>query len=117
MTSNPKPNLRRPVVPGSSLLHTANPPEPRSIAGPAGQPLADDGRPMNAAGVSRPASKRLHRKRAAEYIGASLSWLDKSRLKGDGPVYLQIGGRVIYDTGDLDDYLARCRRRSTSDAP
>jgi hypothetical protein len=66
---------------------------------------------------SKPVSKRLHRKKAADYIGTSLSWLDKSRLKGDGPVFLQIGGRVVYDTADLDDYLARCRRRSTSEAP
>lgn len=48
------------------------------------------------------ASRRLHRKQAAQYIGTSLSWLDKSRLKGDGPAFLQVGGRVIYDEADLD---------------
>ena len=72
---------------------------------------------INGSGVFKPVSKRLHRKKAADYIGTSLSWLDKSRLKGDGPAYLQIGGRVVYDTADLDDFLARCRRRSTSQAP
>ena len=68
-------------------------------------------------GVTPPtvASRRLHRKRAADYIGTSLSWLDKSRLRGDGPAYLQIGGRVVYDTADLDEYLAKWRRQSTSE--
>lgn len=59
-------------------------------------------------------SLRLHRKQAAGYIGVSLSWLDKSRLRGDGPAFLQIGGRVVYDVADLDAYLASCRRQSTS---
>lgn len=59
-------------------------------------------------------SGRLHRKKAAVHIGMSLSWLDKSRLKGDGPAYLQIGGRIVYDTADLDCFMAECRRRSTS---
>jgi hypothetical protein len=68
-------------------------------------------------GASVQLSRRLHRKKAADYIGTSLSWLDKSRLRGDGPAFLQIGGRVVYDTADLDDFLSRCRRRSTSQAP
>ena len=59
--------------------------------------------------------RRIHRKQAALYIGTSLSWLDKSRLRGDGPIYLQIGGRIVYDTADLDDYLAKCRRQSTTE--
>ena len=60
-------------------------------------------------------SRRLHRKQAATYLGTSLSWLDKSRLRGNGPAYLQVGGRVIYDVQDLDAYLATCRRQSTSE--
>lgn len=61
------------------------------------------------------ASRRLHRKQTATYLGVSLSWLDKSRLRGDGPPFLKIGGRVVYDLGDLDAYLASCRRQSTSE--
>jgi hypothetical protein len=60
-------------------------------------------------------SRRLHRKQAAYYLGVSLSWLDKSRLHGEGPAFLQVGSRVLYDTADLDSYLASCRRRSTSE--
>jgi hypothetical protein len=62
----------------------------------------------------QPPSRRLHRKLAAAHLGVSLSWLDKSRLRGDGPVFLQIGGRIVYYTADLDDYMERCRRHSTS---
>lgn len=60
-------------------------------------------------------SRRLHRKQAAEYIGTSLSWLDKSRVTGRGPVFICIGGRVIYDTADLDQFLQSNRHSSTSE--
>lgn len=76
---------------------------------------AGDGGHTGIAHPGKPVSRRLHRKQAASYIGTSVSWLDKSRLRGDSPAFLQIGGRVVYDTADLDDYLARCRRQSTSD--
>jgi hypothetical protein len=59
-------------------------------------------------------ARRLHRKLAATYLGLSLSWLDKARLKGCGPAYLKIGGRVIYDVDDLNNFLAQHRRTSTA---
>lgn len=65
--------------------------------------------------ADRGSSRRLHRKQSATYLGVSLSWLDKSRLRGDGPAFLQIGTRVVYDTADLDHYLASRRRQSTSE--
>ena len=68
-----------------------------------------------AAPSPKPNSKRLHRKQAAEYLGVSLSWLDKARLTGLGPVFISIGGRVVYDSGDLDEFLQKNRRQSTSD--
>ena len=33
------------------------------------------------------ATRRLHRKQAAEFLGVSLSWLDKARISGLGPVF------------------------------
>ncbi len=60
------------------------------------------------------AARRLHRKRAADYLGVSLSWLDKSRLTGMGPVFITIGGRVLYDTADLEDFMQKNRHTSTS---
>lgn len=59
-------------------------------------------------------SRRLHRKQTAAYLGVSLSWLDKSRLTGLGPVFITIGGRIVYDSADLDAFLQSNRRTSTS---
>lgn len=80
---------------------------------PAGPGTLPDKKVVKTPPVSPP-SRRLHRKHAAVYLGVSLSWLDKSRLKGDGPAFLRIGARVVYDTADLDSYMADSRRRSTS---
>ncbi len=62
----------------------------------------------------KPPSKRLHRKQTAEYLGVSLSWLDKSRLSGLGPTFIALGGRVVYDTADLEDFMQKNRHTSTS---
>ncbi len=90
----------------------------RSIAADAGPQKGSTTRvPQGPINTGIQPSRRLHRKRAAEYLGLSVSWLDKARLRGDGPVFLQIGSRVIYDEDDLDRFLAECRRRSTSEIP
>ena len=47
---------------------------------------------------------------AAAHIDKSASWLNKSRMTGDGPVYLKIGGAVRYLPSDLDAWLAGKRR-------
>ena len=60
-------------------------------------------------------SRRLHRKQAANYLGMSLSWLDKARLNGNGPIFISIGGRVVYDLKDLEDFLQSNRHASTSE--
>jgi predicted DNA-binding transcriptional regulator AlpA len=52
---------------------------------------------------------------AAAYCGSSVSSFTKFRLYGDGPVYVKIGRRVVYDPADLDRWLASHRRHSTSD--
>lgn len=49
-------------------------------------------------------------KDAASYIGKSASWLNKSRMTGDGPAYLKLGGSVRYALPDLDAWLAGNRR-------
>jgi len=60
-------------------------------------------------------SRRLHRKQAAEFLGVSLSWLDKARITGMGPVYVKMGGRVLYDTRDLEAFIDSNRHSSTSE--
>lgn len=53
---------------------------------------------------------------AAKYLGTNQRWLQVARVKGNGPMFLKIGRRVLYDTRDLDAFLEGCRRKSTSDA-
>jgi hypothetical protein len=83
--------------------------DPRVESKPSGQPQ------RQAAQTPKPSSKRLHRKQTAAYLGVSLSWLDKSRLTGLGPVFITIGGRIVYDSADLDAFLQSNRRTSTSE--
>lgn len=60
-------------------------------------------------------NRRLKTPDAAEYLGVSVSTLEKLRVKGGGPEYLKLGRGVVYDTRDLDKWLEASRRRSTSD--
>lgn len=51
---------------------------------------------------------------AASYLGVSVTFLNRSRLVGDGPVHIKAGRKVIYDRADLDAWLSSRRRSSTS---
>lgn len=53
---------------------------------------------------------------AAAYCGSTASTLEKLRCFGGGPRFLKLGRRVVYDPSDLDEWLAKRRRTSTSDA-
>jgi len=53
---------------------------------------------------------------AANYLGLAVSTLNKLRCTGGGPVFLKLGRAVRYDPGDLDEWLAAHRVRSTSEA-
>lgn len=52
---------------------------------------------------------------AASHIDKSVSWLNKSRMTGDGPPYLKIGGAVRYTVEELDKWLATKRRTAIYD--
>src|SRR5258708_853885 len=52
---------------------------------------------------------------AARYVGLAESTLEKMRIYGTGPVYQKAGPKiVVYRAEDLDAWLARGRRTSTS---
>ena len=51
----------------------------------------------------------------AKSLGVSLSWLAKSRLRGDGPRYIKIGRAVRYSESARRDYLKARTRISTSE--
>ena len=60
--------------------------------------------------------KRLSVEDAAVYIGLSVSTLNKMRIWGNGPKYLKLGRRILYDTTQLDNWMADKLRSKTSDA-
>lgn len=60
--------------------------------------------------------KMLRTPEAAEYCGSSASTFEKLRLYGGGPRFVKFGRRVVYDPADLDAWLAKNRRNSTSDS-
>jgi hypothetical protein len=62
-----------------------------------------------------PSPARLSTESAATYVGLSTSSLNKLRMGGDGPSFLKLGRRVVYDMRDLDAWLNTRRRRSTCD--
>ena len=61
------------------------------------------------------APQRLRTREAAAYLGLSPRTLESWRVRGCGPPFLKLGGTVQYDIGDLEQYVADNRRRSTSD--
>ncbi len=61
-------------------------------------------------------TQRLNTMQAAVYLGTDISYktLQTYRVRGGGPVYMKLGKRVVYDTADLDTWLASRRRQSTT---
>jgi predicted DNA-binding transcriptional regulator AlpA len=52
----------------------------------------------------------------AKLLSASVSWLAKARLRGDGPRYVKIGRSVRYPRSYVLEYL-RLRTRSSTSEP
>jgi excisionase family DNA binding protein len=52
----------------------------------------------------------------AAYLNLSKSTLNKLRLSGNGPAYLKLGRRVLYDRADVDRWTAQNTRRQTFSA-
>ena len=52
---------------------------------------------------------------AARFLGLSGRTLEKHRTYGTGPRYSKLGGRVVYQVEDLQAWVARGAKASTSD--
>lgn len=52
---------------------------------------------------------------AARFVGLSGRTLEKHRCYGTGPRYSKIGGRVVYKLDDLQAWVDRGLKTSTSD--
>lgn len=57
---------------------------------------------------------KLDTEGAASYCGVGKSTLEKLRLTGGGPAYLKPTRSVVYQVSDLDAWIDRHRRTSTS---
>lgn len=61
--------------------------------------------------------KRFSVQAAAEFLGVHRSFLDRRRVEGGGPEYIQLSARkVVYERDALCSWLDGQRRRSTSEA-
>jgi predicted DNA-binding transcriptional regulator AlpA len=61
-------------------------------------------------------SPLLTAKEAAVRLKLSVSWLAKSRMRGDGPAYIRISARSIrYAQAALDQWMKSRQRLSTSE--
>jgi hypothetical protein len=54
--------------------------------------------------------------RAAAILCLSVKTLRRHRWLGEDPPYIKLGRSVRYDVGDLEQFIARGRRGSTSEA-
>jgi hypothetical protein len=54
---------------------------------------------------------------AADYLGLSPATLETLRSRGGGPAFVKLGRRVVYRREDLEAWLMKERRSSTSDVP
>jgi len=52
---------------------------------------------------------------AARIVGLSIRTLEKHRIYGTGPRYAKLGGRVVYRLEDLQAWVERGFKSSTSD--
>ncbi len=52
---------------------------------------------------------------AAHFVGLSIRTLEKHRIYGTGPRYSKLGGRVVYSLEDLQAWVDRGAKESTSD--
>jgi excisionase family DNA binding protein len=52
---------------------------------------------------------------AATYLSLSASTLNRLRVSGGGPRYAKLGGKILYDVRDLDQWIEDHKRASTSE--
>jgi predicted DNA-binding transcriptional regulator AlpA len=59
----------------------------------------------------------LDQRAAAEILGISVRTLERHRIAGTGPRFCRLGRLVRYRECDLDDWVSRSLRTSTSEIP
>lgn len=69
---------------------------------------------MSATAANLP-PRHLRTPEAARFLGLSGRTLEKHRTYGTGPRYSKLGGRVVYRVDDLQAWVDRGSKQSTSD--
>ena len=64
---------------------------------------------------TRRGTMKLDTREAAKRMSIAAKTLDNWRSLGTGPPFYKLGGRVVYDDGEVDAWLAARRRTSTAD--
>jgi excisionase family DNA binding protein len=59
----------------------------------------------------------LNQNEAARILGVSVRTLERHRIAGSGPRFCRLGRLVRYRECDLDDWVSRSLRTSTSEIP
>lgn len=59
--------------------------------------------------------KRMCAKEAAAYVNLHYSTLAKYRISGDGPIFLKLGSKIIYEQHALDSWMSDNAHSSTSE--
>ena len=59
--------------------------------------------------------RKLRVEEASRWSGLSVSTLNKLRLSENGPPYLKLGRRVLYDLRDLEAWARERKRHHTSE--
>jgi predicted DNA-binding transcriptional regulator AlpA len=65
---------------------------------------------------SQTAHELLTQDEAADFLRLSPRTLERYRVTGCGPIYVKLGGRVVYRPSDLEEWIAARVRHSTSEA-
>jgi hypothetical protein len=65
---------------------------------------------------ARGASGRLRTQGAADYLGLSVSYLEKLRVRGGGPRFAAMGRAVTYAVADLDAWASARTVGNTAEA-
>ena len=65
--------------------------------------------------ISNSPPRYLRTPEAARVVGLSIRTLEKHRIYGTGPRYSKLGGRVVYKLEDLQTWVERGVKASTSD--
>ena len=118
----PRPHqwLTIPLGPGRAFnYHEAGPPvvpQTRGTAPVEEQTVPTKQSPAPCRTAMSPSGARFLRPYQVEALyGLGQKYLAHARVRGDGPQFSKAGKLILYAVADIEDWLARRRRRSTSD--